>query len=157
MNHSPLHWMLLPLRRFAQFSGRSCRAEYWWFYVTTILALIITYVLGLALRLPVITGVVVLLISLPFSALTSRRLHDTDHSGWWVLPANLAGLLFAGSFIGWASGLFDRSGFMTVTSGLAAIVLGGLLRKWLRQAGTSGPNRFGPDPLVEPGRPTPGQ
>jgi len=30
---SPVEWAMRPLRRYAQFSGRAPRAEYWWFYL----------------------------------------------------------------------------------------------------------------------------
>ena len=30
---SPMDWAMRPLKRYAQFSGRAPRAEYWWFYL----------------------------------------------------------------------------------------------------------------------------
>ncbi|MDO5659133.1 MAG: DUF805 domain-containing protein [Paracoccus sp. (in: a-proteobacteria)] len=82
--------------RFAQFSGRASRAEYWWwilfgFLVTSALGLI-EGMLGLATgdeRTGPISGPVELLILIPTISLSIRRLHDIGRSGWWVLPLYL--------------------------------------------------------------------
>ena len=79
-------WKIVVLERFAQFTGRAGRAEYWWFYlanliVTAILLLLIlawTYLFVLA----VIYGLAMIV---PSIAVAIRRLHDTDRSGWWLL------------------------------------------------------------------------
>lgn len=68
------------LRKYADFSGRARRSEYWWFAlfnfgVTLILSLVssVLYVLAaLALFLPAL-------------AVGVRRLHDTGRSGWYLL------------------------------------------------------------------------
>jgi uncharacterized membrane protein YhaH (DUF805 family) len=110
-------------RKFATFSGRASRSEYWWwvlvsFGISVVLQLIGSLVLGgglfraasrplldlKAFLLPLIPALVWALVALvPSIALAIRRLHDTDRSGWWYLLSlpSLIGLPF--EFVGLAS------------------------------------------------------
>jgi uncharacterized membrane protein YhaH (DUF805 family) len=108
---SPVRWALRPLRRYAEFSGRSSRAEFWWFFpflmpvfLATWLGMIIaigsTVSAGDASSPPsaesssatdmalgagiIFLGLSWLALIVPTAALQIRRLHDTDRSGWWV-------------------------------------------------------------------------
>lgn len=83
--------------KYAKFSGRSPRSEYWWFYlfylVSYLAALIVvaifTAILG-EVGATIGGGILVLwllLLLLPTLAATVRRLHDTGRSGWWQLIA----------------------------------------------------------------------
>ncbi len=89
-----MEWMLLPLRRFADFNGRSRRMEYWMFYLFVILFVVVAMVLGGLLAavsdvLGTIFGLVAIVayiaLFIPSLAVAIRRMHDTDHSGWWIL------------------------------------------------------------------------
>jgi uncharacterized membrane protein YhaH (DUF805 family) len=127
-----LEWAIRPLRRYADFGGRSPRAEYWWFALLILLAVFAFVLLSMAAlggptdlesdSRPVASIVLVILalaclgIFIPSIAVQVRRMHDQDMSGWWVL-------LFAIPYIGPLIGLV----FMLIP-------------------GTRGPNRFGPDP-----------
>lgn len=84
-----MNYYLLVLKKYAVFSGRAQRAEYWYF---TLFNIIIGIVLGIVSA--VIgddTGILGLLYSLavliPGIAVFVRRLHDTNHSGWWFFIA----------------------------------------------------------------------
>jgi uncharacterized membrane protein YhaH (DUF805 family) len=86
-----MHWYLQVLRNYAEFDGRSRRSEYWYFLLFN---LIVALVLGFAdsvLRKIAGFGMLGLLYSLavlvPGIAVSVRRLHDTDRSGWWLLLA----------------------------------------------------------------------
>ncbi len=59
--------------KYADFSGRASRAEYWWFYLFTFLVTIVT------------CGVAGLVFIIPQYAVGARRLHDTGRSGWLQL------------------------------------------------------------------------
>lgn len=59
--------------KYADFSGRASRAEYWWFYLFTFLVTIVTCGFG---------GLVFII---PQYAVGARRLHDTGRSGWLQL------------------------------------------------------------------------
>ncbi len=70
------------LRRFADFDGRTGRADYWWFFLAVVL------VAAAATALSEAAGTAVgVLLALPLVAAGARRLHDTGRSGWWQLFA----------------------------------------------------------------------
>jgi len=71
--------------KYAVFSGRSSRSAYWWFYLFGLLAVIAAAVLDVILATWFVYALVVLGMLLPNLAVLVRRLHDTGHSGWWVL------------------------------------------------------------------------
>lgn len=137
-----MHWMLLPLRRYADFSGRSRRMEFWMYtlFVSIIGALLLA--LGFMLTGVSATGDVIgditatgalmgfapfvlfyVAILVPSVAVQVRRFHDRDMSGWWVVGFSvLSNIPILGLFIS-----------------VAWFVL-------LVLPGTYGDNRFGPDP-----------
>ncbi len=122
--------MFQPLKKYADFSGRARRSEYWLFTLFIILVEIAFFILlgvlggglgggqmnGLGMGLTGIYGLFVLGIIIPSLAVSFRRLHDTDRSAWWLLIA-----------------------FLPFIGGLVLLVFTLL-------PGTNGPNKFGPDP-----------
>lgn len=80
-----MSWYFMAFKKYAEFTGRSRRKEYWMFYLFNIFAAIILAVIEVLLfgKESIITGIYILVIFLPSLALIVRRLHDTDHSGWW--------------------------------------------------------------------------
>ena len=71
-------------KKYATFSGRARRSEFWWFSVLNWLLSIAAYAATFYLLIAVI-GIIGLLLLLPSLAVTVRRLHDTGKSGWWLL------------------------------------------------------------------------
>lgn len=137
--------MFEPLRKYATFSGRARRREYWlWQLFVWILSGILAFWLFSSLpntqvvsngviltetditaepaaRLPLIAiGLASLFLVLPSLAVSVRRLHDSDKSGWWLL----LNLLAVGALVLLIFFLID---------------------------GTRGPNEYGPDPKGRPG------
>lgn len=126
-----MHWMLMPLRRYADFAGRSRRREYWMFVLLNALigvfvglVFLVGYYADMSQTemdtylMPVVylAGLYSLVATIPGVAVTIRRLHDTDRSGWnllWALVPLFGALLLLVYYIG---------------------------------EGTPGPNRFGADP-----------
>lgn len=119
----------MPLMRYADFSGRSQRMEYWMF--TLFYTLVIIVLVGFAIFFGspagqdrtlaenyflVVTGLWVVGTIVPSIAVTVRRLHDQDKSGWFYLI----------SFVPYVGGL--------------------VLFIFMCLDGTAGPNRYGPDP-----------
>ena len=78
-------------KKYADFSGRALRSEFWWFVLFSILGGIVTtiidvMILGYSIEsygpVNIIFSVVLIL---PGIAVTARRLHDVNRSGWWQL------------------------------------------------------------------------
>ncbi len=42
---SPIDWATRPLKKYADFSGRAPRAEYWWFYLLLIICYVVAAIL----------------------------------------------------------------------------------------------------------------
>ena len=83
---------LLALKKYAQFSGRSQRSEYWFFvlfYILILIALTIvdtmTGLMSAAYGIGLLSGVFGLAMLIPSIAVGVRRLHDTGRTGWWIL------------------------------------------------------------------------
>jgi len=112
-----MSWYLSVLKKYAVFSGRSQRKEYWMFGlfhgIIIILSLLVADLGDAALAL---MGIYSLATLIPVTAVIVRRLHDTDRSGWWC--------------------------FIQLVPILGVIVL----LVFLATDGTKGDNRFGPDP-----------
>jgi len=106
------------LTNYITFSGRASRSEFWFVMLA---ALIVGFVLGIVSAI-LKTSLLILLFELglliPSLALVSRRLHDINRSYWWALI-----------------------GFIPLVGGIIMLV-------WYCTKGTTGDNRFGPDPLV---------
>tara|TARA_R110001583_G_scaffold18738_8_gene74243 strand:+ start:217 stop:588 length:372 start_codon:yes stop_codon:yes gene_type:complete len=81
-----MNYYLDALKKYAVFSGRASRQEYWMFFLFNILiAFAIGFVEGLVGSPGVVSGLYVLALLLPGIAIAVRRLHDTGRSGWWLL------------------------------------------------------------------------
>jgi uncharacterized membrane protein YhaH (DUF805 family) len=68
------------LGKYADFSGRAARPEFWWFFLFQILVSIVASFLG-----DMVSSLVSLALLLPALAVGARRLHDIGKSGWWQL------------------------------------------------------------------------
>jgi len=141
-----LDWMILPFKRYAEFSGRSRRMEYWSFALLTVVVYLVLFGVMMAGGFSLATlsdptmaaaqqpgalfyvgagllGIYALAAFIPNLALNVRRLHDRNMSGWFLLlfivlsAVPLVGILVS---IGW----------------LVLMLL----------PGTPGPNKYGPDP-----------
>ena len=68
------------LGKYATFSGRASRSEFWWFFLFQVLLLVAVSMISDKL-----SGLVSLGLLLPSLAVGARRLHDIGRSGWWQL------------------------------------------------------------------------
>jgi uncharacterized membrane protein YhaH (DUF805 family) len=88
-----MNYYLTVLKNYANFSGRARRSEYWYFVlfnmIFAITAIILDNVLGLAFMgtLGPIYLVYLLAMFIPGLAVSARRLHDINKSGWFLLVA----------------------------------------------------------------------
>ncbi len=128
-----MEWMFMPYRRYADFSGRSTRREYFMFALLSIIVVFgAIFVMAAGGGLTdggnaapgalFWVGVAVVAIwglasFIPSIAVQVRRFHDQDRSGWMILL-----------------------GFIPYVGGLIVFI-------FMCLEGTRGPNRYGPDPL----------
>jgi uncharacterized membrane protein YhaH (DUF805 family) len=134
------------LRQYAVFRGRARRSEYWYFVLFLVLVNIVASILDSALFGSSSTGPLGSLVGLAFLvpalAAATRRLHDTDRSGWWQLIVLVPALLTIGLLV-------PGIGFLLYGLGMLGVLAAGiLLLVWLCQRGTPGPNRFGTPPVA---------
>ncbi|MFK3771554.1 DUF805 domain-containing protein [Pseudomonas sp. NPDC089406] len=74
------------MKKYATFQGRARRKEYWLFAVViNLISLLVGFVDGFLGLTPIFSLLFSLAVMIPAIALAVRRLHDTDHSGWWIL------------------------------------------------------------------------
>lgn len=72
-------------KKYADFSGRARRSEFWWFFLLSVVVLVLAYSLSLALETIIPYAVAALALLVPTLAAQVRRLHDTGRTGWLVL------------------------------------------------------------------------
>ncbi len=129
-----MEWMLMPLKRYADFSGRSRRKDYWMFTLFNILVMFGIVIIGGILGgftpdesgamslgggiMLGLIGIYALALFIPALAVQVRRFHDQDKSGWFVLL-----------------------GFIPYVGGIIVLV-------FMCLDGTRGKNRFGDDPKM---------
>jgi uncharacterized membrane protein YhaH (DUF805 family) len=121
-----MEWYLKVLRQYVDFAGRARRKEYWMFTLVNAIISIVLASIGSVLKISVFTvGIFGLLYSLtvllPNLAVSVRRLHDTDRSGWWLLI-----------------------GLIPLIGTIVLIV-------FFATEGERQPNAYGPDPKAVPG------
>lgn len=99
-----MNWMVLPYKRYFDFSGRSRRKEFWLFALFQwLVSVLIRVVFGMPMLTGMQTGFMItpalmhagpgqillnifgLVTLIPGIAVAVRRLHDIDKSGWWYL------------------------------------------------------------------------
>jgi uncharacterized membrane protein YhaH (DUF805 family) len=87
-----MKWFLVALRKYATFSGRATRSEYWYFFLFFLLLFIgasmidgVVGTLGKYGNTGVVGAICILVFLLPSLAVAARRLHDIGKSGWWQL------------------------------------------------------------------------
>ena len=87
-----MNWYLEVLKKYAVFSGRARRKEYWLFFLFSILISIVLTVLDTVTGsynahwgVGLLSGIYALAVLIPSIAVSVRRLHDTDRTGWWLL------------------------------------------------------------------------
>lgn len=75
------------LNKYTDFNGRASRSEFWWFFLFMVIVGFVVGIIGAFLGKTgssIFSGLVSLAFLLPGLAVTVRRLHDIDKSGWWV-------------------------------------------------------------------------
>ena len=82
-----MEWYLKVLRNYVGFEGRARRREYWYFFLFNMLIALVLGLISRAVNTTILSTLYSLAVFLPGLAVSIRRLHDTDKSGWWILIA----------------------------------------------------------------------
>jgi len=114
----------LGFQRYIDFTGRSARAEFWWWLLFLVVAnIVLSFADEMTSHNPTfgpiggeLRGLFILATFIPSLAVLVRRLHDINRTGWWLL----LGLVVV---IGWV-----------------------VLLVWTNERGNNGANKYGPDP-----------
>lgn len=152
-----MHWYTDVLRKYAVFSGRASRKEYWMFFLWNI---IISFFIGVVIGIitastgiskdsgDFIQAIYSLAIMVPSVAVCFRRLHDTGRSGWWL----------GGELIFIAVSVLVTVGLVLMGANIVLLILipfvfipviaiySIMLIVFLIQKGTAGENKYGSDP-----------
>jgi uncharacterized membrane protein YhaH (DUF805 family) len=90
-----MNWYLEVLKKYTVFTGRARRQEYWMFFLfNIIIAFVLGFIGGLVGVHAILSNIYSLAVLIPSIAVGIRRMHDTDHSGWWLLVP-IVNLVFA--------------------------------------------------------------
>lgn len=82
-----MNWYVDVLKKYAVFSGRARRQEFWMFALFNAIISIVLFIVGRVIGFPALGLVYSLAVFLPGLGVTVRRLHDTGRSGWAFLIA----------------------------------------------------------------------
>ena len=93
----PVEAVTTCFKKYFDFKGRARRSEFWWFIAfVVIVSIAITFLSGLVPALGYVGMLFFLATVIPEMAVLTRRLHDANHSGWWVV---LLVLLLIGYYV----------------------------------------------------------
>ena len=134
------------LSKYAVFSGRARRKEYWYFFLFNVIAGFIVGFLGGAMQKPkamtALSIAFTLAFLLPSIAVAVRRLHDTGRSGWWYL-LSVPGIALSQA----ANRMLSPENMITpMAMALVSLAFTVPVFIWLCRDSQPGANRFGENP-----------
>lgn len=80
-----MDYFIEALKKYADFTGRARRKEYWMFTAFYMVFYIACIVIDAAIGMVVLSTIFSLALLVPTISIGARRLHDTGRSGWWQL------------------------------------------------------------------------
>ncbi|MGZ8286616.1 MAG: DUF805 domain-containing protein [Allosphingosinicella sp.] len=146
-----MEWATLPLKKYADFTGRARRKEYWMYVLLLIAAMVVAMLIESVLGLGgmvgpygPLTALLLLGTFVPSIAVGVRRLHDTNRPGWWIAVAYAPAILM---MLLPMLGILNAALIM-ILSVISLVAMIGLLVLMVLE-GNKGPNQYGPDPKGE--------
>lgn len=145
-----MNWYLAVLKKYAVFSGRAQRKEYWMFYLFNFLFMLglsaVDKLIGMSLngrRVDLLSAIYSLAVLVPLLAVAVRRFHDIGKNGGWVLFYFCA--IFSCSIAASLLVAFNHLWTMLLSVLLLfAFSLSFIL--FLARDGQPGENKYGPNP-----------
>lgn len=165
---TPIDWAKRPFQKYADFSGRAPRAEFWWYILAIVVAAAVISIIESMLGLSRVFGpygpiTLILLVAtfIPSLAVQTRRLHDTNRSGWWLVAFYLLYCVLLWSIWPMLGAMSSMDGAVTdpaampamptgiaMFASLAIFVMAIVLIVFWCFEGTKGDNKYGPDPYA---------
>ncbi|MDA3817934.1 MAG: DUF805 domain-containing protein [Prolixibacteraceae bacterium] len=90
-----MKWYFDAWRKYGKFSGRSRRKAYWMFFLFDMIFYVVFFFIDsmMGSEEEVLGSLYTLVTIIPYFAVGVRRMHDTGHSGWWIIVP-IANLVF---------------------------------------------------------------
>ena len=140
-----MQWIIGPLKKYADFSGRASRREFWLFLLFVTILTVAAHSVdepdgrnaAVAMNMGIAELSVTLLLLLPSITVGVRRLHDTGRSGWWMMLV----------YLPWLATLVSQADPALTLASAGALLVGGIA--WivlLLLPGETGENAFGAPP-----------
>lgn len=140
-----MQWIIGPLKKYADFSGRASRREFWLFLLFVTILTVAAHSVdepdgrnaAVAMNMGIAELSVTLLLLLPSITVGVRRLHDTGRSGWWMMLV----------YLPWLATLVSQANPALTLASAGALLVGGVA--WiilLLLPGEAGENAFGAPP-----------
>lgn len=127
-------------KKYATFTGRARRSEYWWFGLWYFIFSVFT------------CGLATIVFLIPLASVTVRRLHDTGRSGWWWGVAALCNTIYyVIYYINLFSAISDYGippalSVFDIAYYIVSLVYGIVIFVFLVQDSHAGVNKYGPSP-----------
>ena len=127
-------------KKYATFTGRARRSEYWWFFLWYFIFSVFT------------CGLALIVFLIPLASVTVRRLHDTGRSGWWWGVAALCNTIYCVIYyINLFSAISDYGippalSVFDIAYYIVSLVYGIVIFVFLVQDSHAGVNKYGPSP-----------
>ena len=80
-----MEYFIGALKKYADFSGRATRKEFWMFILFYIIFAVVVSILEGILGTVFLSLIFSLALLIPSISIAARRLHDTSRTGWWQL------------------------------------------------------------------------
>jgi|TARA_Y100000294_G_scaffold175725_1_gene196460 uncharacterized membrane protein YhaH (DUF805 family) len=92
--------IMICFSKYVTFAGRANRSEFWYCYLFLAVGAIITAIIDIIIfpdwvgAFSPLSTVFSLALLLPFDAVSARRMHDVNRSGWWqLIPLTIIGII----------------------------------------------------------------
>lgn len=73
------------LNKYAVFTGRATRSEYWYFVLFLIIVAILSNFISILMGSDLAGLIIQVIFWIPSLSVSIRRMHDVDKSGWFIL------------------------------------------------------------------------